>query len=100
MSGTDVHQYEMIYILRPDIEDGTTQELQERLQQAITNQQGETVSIDRWGKRNLAYQIRRYGQGIYILHRFQMNPKGASEIERYMRLNENVIRYLIIRGDD
>lgn len=100
MSGTDVHQYEMIYILRPDIEDGAAQELQERLQQNITNQQGETISLDRWGKRNLAYQIKRYGQGIYILHRFQMNPKGASEIERFMRLNENVIRYLITRSDD
>jgi small subunit ribosomal protein S6 len=99
MNGTDVHQYEMIYILRPDIEEAATQELQERLQQTITSQQGETLSIDRWGKRNLAYQIRRYGQGIYILHRFQMNPKGASEVERSMRLNENVIRYLITRTD-
>jgi small subunit ribosomal protein S6 len=89
----------MIYILRPDIDDAGNQELQDRLQQTITSQQGETLSIDRWGKRNLAYQIKRYGQGIYMLHRFQMNPAGAAEIERLMRLNENVIRYLITRNE-
>jgi small subunit ribosomal protein S6 len=100
MSGTDSHQYELIYILQPNVDDATTKDLQERLEQMITSQQGETLSIDRWGKRNLAYPIRKFGEGIYILHRFQMDPKGASELDRLLRFNESVIRYLVTRTDE
>lgn len=100
MSDTDSHQYELVYILQPNVDDTTTKDLQERLEQIITSQQGETLSIDRWGKRNLAYPIRKFGEGIYILHRFQMAPTGATELDRLLRFNESVIRYLITRTDD
>lgn len=100
MSGTDNHQYELIYILQPNVDEAASQDVQERLQQTITSQQGETISIDRWGKRNLAYPIRKFGEGIYILHRFEMDPKGAGELDRLLRFNENVIRYLITRTDE
>jgi small subunit ribosomal protein S6 len=100
MSSTDLHKYEMIYILQPDVDTNTANDVQNRLAQAITSQQGEVTATEVWGKRNLAYTIDKYGTGIYVLHRFTMNPAGADELERLLRFNENVIRYLILRDDE
>ena len=100
MSSTDLHSYEMIYILQPDADSKTISDVQSRLAQAIANQQGEIKATEVWGKRNLAYTIQKYVTGYYVLHRFDMNPAGAEELDRLLRFNESVIRYMILRDDE
>lgn len=100
MSSTDLHRYEMVYIFRPDADANTITDVQTRLTQAIASQAGEVTATEVWGKRNLAYTIDKYGTGFYVLHRFTMNPSGADELERLLRFNENVMRYLILRDDE
>jgi small subunit ribosomal protein S6 len=99
-ASTDIRQYELLYILQPNVEQTAMAELTNRLTQAITGQQGEILGTELWGKRNLAYTIQKYGTGHYVLHRFQMNPAGTAELDRLLRFNENVIRYLIMRDDE
>ncbi len=53
-----------------------------------------------WGKRTLAYPIKKLFEGHYVLHRFEMAPNGTGEIDRLLRYNENVLRYLLIRLDE
>jgi small subunit ribosomal protein S6 len=48
----------------------------------------------------LAYTIQKYVTGYYVLHRFDMNPTGADELDRLLRFNETVLRYLILRDDE
>ena len=100
MSSTDLHNYEMVYILQPDADNKTITDLQGRLAQAISNQQGEVKATEVWGKRTLAYPIQKHVTGYYVVQRFAMNPAGADELDRLLRLNETVIRYLIIRDED
>ncbi len=75
-------------------------DLTNRLTQAITSQQGRILATELWGKRNLAYTIKKFGTGHYVVHRFQMNPAGTEELDRLLRFNENVIRYLLMRNED
>jgi small subunit ribosomal protein S6 len=82
------------------VDEGAIADLKGRLEQAIANQQGEILATEVWGKRNLAYPIKKYGTGYYVLNRFQMKPAGAEELDRLLRFNENVIRYLILRDNE
>ncbi len=100
MDNTERHAYELVFVAQPDIGDDGLRSLNERLVQTITQQQGAVSSTELWGKRTLAYTIKKYYEGHYILHRFEMAPSGAEELDRLLRLNENVLRYLLMRTDD
>jgi len=100
MENTERREYEMVYVAQPDIGEEGLRDLSERLTQAITSQQGAISGTEIWGKRTLAYPIKKYFEGHYILQRFQMDPAGTAELDRLLRLNENVIRYLIVRTDE
>ncbi len=100
MESTDRREYEMVYIAQPDIGDDGLRQLNDRMTQAITNQKGAMTNTEIWGKRTLAYPIKKFYEGHYVLHRFQMAPEGTEELDRLLRLNENVIRYLIFRTDE
>lgn len=95
-----MHSYELVYVLQPDANQETTTDFQNRLAQLIIDQQGEVTATEVWGKRNLAYEIDKFGTGYYVLNRFNMRPSGSEEVERMLRLNENVLRYLLMRDDD
>jgi small subunit ribosomal protein S6 len=100
MSSTDLREYELVYILQPDVDEGAMNDLSNRLAQAIGSQQGKIVATEIWGRRNLAYPIKKYGVGHYVLQRFEMNPQGTTELDRLLRFNENVMRYLLTRTDE
>jgi small subunit ribosomal protein S6 len=100
MTSTDLREYELVYILRTDVDESAMTDLSNRLAQAVSSQQGKIVSTENWGRRNLAYQINKQGVGIYVLQRIQMEPTGAAELDRVLRFNENVMRYLLTRTDE
>jgi small subunit ribosomal protein S6 len=90
-------EYELVYVLLASLDDEGVRNFNERLNQVITTQSGSVNSTEVWGRRTLAYPIGKNFEGIYILQRFQMLPTGAEEVDRFLRFNENVIRYLLIR---
>jgi small subunit ribosomal protein S6 len=94
-----LNQYELIYVIQPELDNDATKAVDERVSQAIAGNKGEIVSTEIWGQRKLAYPIGRYFEGYYILHNVQMPPAGVSDVERVMRLNENIIRFLVVRKD-
>jgi small subunit ribosomal protein S6 len=97
---TQMNQYELIYIIQPELDSDATKAVDERVNQAITNNKGEITSSEMWGQRKLAYPIKKYFEGYYILHNVQMPPSAVTEVERIMRLNEDIIRFLVIRTDN
>jgi small subunit ribosomal protein S6 len=100
MENSEQREYELVYILQPDLDETGVLSLGERVGQVVASKNGAVVSTEVWGRRTLAYPIKRYFEGQYILTRLQMDPTGANDVERLLRLNESVLRYLLIRTDD
>ena len=100
MNGADLREYELVYVLRPGLEEASIQGFEKRVADVITSQGGTDVTIEPWGKRTLAYPIGRYYEGFYVLHRFAMPPSGAEEVDRTLRFSEDVIRYMLMRDDE
>jgi len=99
MSDQETRDYELVYILQPELNEEQISALNERVTQAVLSQDGNVTETELWGKRSLAYPIRDFFEGYYILHRLQMSGSLVDEIERQLRFNEDVIRYLFVRTD-
>jgi small subunit ribosomal protein S6 len=100
MAEQDNRDYELVYILQPNMDENNILALNERLSQVVAGQNGAITATELWGRRGLAYTIKKFGEGHYILQHINMQPAGATEVERFLRLNEDVIRYLMIRTDE
>jgi len=96
----DPREYELVYIIQPDLDESSILALNERVVQVIGEHQGEMLTTEMWGRRTLAYPIKKFFEGHYVMQRFTMLPNGAEEVERYLRLNEDVIRYLMFRKSE
>ena len=97
---TALRDYEMVVILSPDIADDVVGESLERLQQGITSRGGEVVDVNHWGRRRLAYPIKRHMEGNYVVSQIKLDPTLVPELEATLRISEEVIRHLIIRADE
>lgn len=95
-----VREYEVFYILRPDLEDDAVNANMERFKGVIEQFGGEVTNLEKWSKRRLAYEINKYKEGLYILLNFKGPAEVAQEIDRLMKINEDVLRHIIIREDD
>ncbi len=92
-----MNSYELLVILRPDMsEERVTNEVN-KYQDFLRDNAAEDVSVKVWGKRRLAYQIRRFNDGIYALLNFKGDGHQIALIERNMRLNDNVMRFMSIK---
>lgn len=100
MAETNQHEYELVFVARPNLgEEGVTA-LTDRVNQVVAGQSGAVQAVEMWGKRTLAYPIKKYFEGIYVLNRIAMPPQGTAELDRLLRFNEDVLRYLIVRTDE
>jgi small subunit ribosomal protein S6 len=91
--------YETMYILRPDLNDQDTDAAIAKYQTILQNQEAESITIQHRGKRRLAYDIKKHREGIYIQMNFSAGPRSIEEMEKAMRLSDEVIRYLTVKLD-
>jgi small subunit ribosomal protein S6 len=96
----EVREYELVYIIQPEMDESGILSLNERVAQVIGDHSGEVLTTEMWGRRTLAYPIKKRFEGHYVMQRFTMLPDGTAEIERFLRLNEDVIRYLMFRRSE
>lgn len=94
-----MRKYELMYIIRPDLELEVTKEIVEKFKNLITNNGGEIEKVDEMGKRRIAYEIEDFSEGYYVLVNFQLEPNLVAELERVLRITDGVIRYLIVNKD-
>lgn len=92
--------YEIVIVARPDLRDEDFESLLDTVKGWVEAAQGEVSQIDRWGRRRLAYTIAKQREGQYVLLRAQLPSAAPAELERNLRINENVLRFLISREDD
>ena len=94
-----MNSYELHYILEAEMEDEARAALIQRYADLITSNGGEIESAEEWGKRKFAYPINYKNEGYYVLVNFKAPADFIEELGRNFRINENTVRYMIIKRD-
>jgi small subunit ribosomal protein S6 len=92
--------YELMFVVRPDMADEDLEKLIANLESTVTSASGAIKNVERMGKRRLAYTVRKFREGIYILLTIEGNGAVMHEVERRLRVTEQVIKFLTVRIDE
>ncbi len=92
-----MRKYELMLVVRPDLEEEPLKSLVEKVQTLISENGGEVENLNEMGKRRLAYEVKGYNEGTYFVLNFKSEPTFVAELERILRINDNVIRYIVIK---
>jgi len=92
-----MHRYETIFIINPDLGDEEIQNVVAKFSGIITTQNGVPLKVDDWGRRRLAYKIEKFSQGYYVLMDFAGLPAGLAELERNLKIDDRIIRFLSVK---
>jgi small subunit ribosomal protein S6 len=95
-----LREYELMFVLAPDLQEEGVTATTERINTLITNRGGEITKVDTWGRRRMAYPIRRHVDGYYTIMRFRLESHLTEELDRNLRLTEQVMRHLIVRAEE
>ncbi len=91
-----MRNYELAFIIHPGVDGEGVSDVVEKVSQQVQAVNGEVAKVDVWGRRKLAYPINNHREGTYVLANVAMLPSTIVELERNLKLNEQVIRYLIV----
>ena len=94
-----MHTYELIYILQADLDEATLNGLTETVENLIKTANGEILKVDRWGKRRLAYPIRKLTEGYYVFVSFKLDPAEVANLRRTLGYNEQILRSIVVRAE-
>ncbi len=92
--------YEIMFIVRPDVEEADLDKLVEGFHKNVTDGGGEIRSTEKMGRRRLAYTVRKFNDGFYVLLNIAAEGKLITEIERRLRVSEPVIKFITVRMDE
>lgn len=88
-------KYETLYIVKPDLTDPDVQKIADRFKTVVEEKGGTVEKAGKWDKRKLAYEVNGYKEGNYIQMNFEADPKLPAELNRLMRISDDVIRHRI-----
>ena len=94
-----MNKYEAMYIIKPTVEAEARTALIQKFSDLLTANGGQVESVEKPGMKKLAYEINYIGEGYYVLVNFTAEAAVPAELERNFRINENVMRYMVIRKD-
>jgi small subunit ribosomal protein S6 len=86
-------EYETIYILRPDIDADGADKVGQRVNEVVGRESGRLTKVELWGRRRLAYDISKHKRGVYVYLKYLGNGSVVAEVERNLRLSDDVIKY-------
>ena len=93
-------KYEIMYIIRPDIEEDAQKALIERFNGILTDNGADIEKVTEQGKKRLAYEINNYRDGYYVLINFKSDGEAISEFDRLAKFSDDIIRHIAVREDD
>ncbi|MGE5472951.1 MAG: 30S ribosomal protein S6 [Ignavibacteriales bacterium] len=91
-----VNSYESIFIINPNLEEEATKSVVEKFKGLIEST-GKVESIEEWGKRKLAYPIKKLNEGYYVLINFNADSSFTHELERIYKITDEVIKYIVLK---
>ncbi|SOC08148.1 SSU ribosomal protein S6P [Ureibacillus xyleni] len=92
-------KYELMYIVRPNIEDEAKKALVERFNEVLTSNGAEIVEAKEWGKRRLAYEINDFREGFYQIVKANAATEAINEFTRLANISEDIIRHIVVREE-
>ena len=92
-----MNSYELLYILNNELADEAKENIIEKLNAVVTGNGGTVDNVDKWGTRRLAYPINYKNEGYYVLVNFTAPATLPDELERVMRINDAVVRFMIVK---
>lgn len=95
-----MRKYEVTFIAHPDLDSEAFKQLTEQVQGWITAAGGKIEKTDVWGKRKLAYYVKKQSEGQYVLLRAEMEPSVCNQLEQQFRLQESILRFLIVAAEE
>ena len=95
-----MRKYEIIFIAHPDLDEENLNNVVEKVKGCIADDKGEVVSVDNWGKKRMAYRIRKQRDGQYVLITANMEPAAVKNLSQNMRFVESIMRSMITIVDE
>jgi small subunit ribosomal protein S6 len=93
-------RYEIMYIIRPNLEEQTRKDLITSLNNVLTNNGSQEVKVNEWGIKDLAYEINDFAKGYYVILDVVSPKEAITELDRVMKIREDVIRHIVIARDE
>ena len=91
-----MNKYESIIIVSPNVDETGLKALEEKFT-GLINENGKVESVENMGKKKLAYEIKKFKEGTYMLFNFEAKPASIAELERVYRITDDVIKYIVVK---
>ena len=92
--------YEGVFIINPELSNDAAKGIVAQLQDFISKNGGRVDGLQEWGKRRLAFKIRKKHEGNYVILNFQLDSQQTKKLEQSLRLNDQILRYLLVNKED
>jgi small subunit ribosomal protein S6 len=92
--------YELMYIVKPELDDQAVQQEIEKVGQLIQTNGGQVRKVTPWGKRRLAYSVKDQREGYYVVEEFDLDQAKVAEVDRVLKISDTVFRHLLVRQDE
>lgn len=97
IAASGLRDYEMVFIISPEVGDEDVSATIEKVNRFITERGGTVTEVNQWGRRKLAYPIRKNWEGNYVLTQFKLEPAKSRELKESLRASEEILRHLLVR---
>ena len=97
---TKLRTYELLSIIKPNIDSEEFDKLVLKIEETIVSLEGKVISTDKMGRKKLSYDIKDYRDGYFVVHNFEMAPEQVAKFNRQLRLNENILRIMLLETSE
>ena len=94
-----MNKYESVIIVNPNVDEAGLKALEEKFT-GLINENGKVESVENMGKKRLAYEIKKFKEGTYMLFNFEANTDSIKELERVYRITDDIIKFIVVRKED
>ncbi|MDF9407051.1 MAG: 30S ribosomal protein S6 [Pelotomaculum sp. PtaB.Bin013] len=95
-----MRKYEVVFIIRPDLDEDKSTAVIDKFKDLIESQGGEVLKVDKWGKRRLAFEVKDFREGFYVILHINAESKVSSELDRVFKITDEVLRHIIVREEE
>lgn len=91
-----MNKYESVIIINPNVDEAGIKALEDKFT-GLINENGKVEKVDNMGKRKLAYEIKKFAEGTYLVFEFESKPEAIKELERVYRITDDVIKFIVVK---